>query len=143
MNRKYIITDYMKGRATVLLHETYTTEPVRKDGDDLVIPLKEIIVCPHCFPNESDRYLAAGEALLCLHHVKSIQTQSGGEIPFVGTHFTIMEQQYFPDRGMLILNTWNYLRQQHQVFFEILCDAPEYRFNEFKGDSWLQQIRSR
>ena len=125
----------------VCLHETSTSSPIVYDGNDLVIPMQDgFTVRPNCPPNQTDRYLQTGAAEIRLRNVKSILDRGGGETPFVGQQFTFLVHKYKPDTGVFTLDTFNF--HYGQVVFEILCDAVEYRFCEFTGDSWREQVRN-
>lgn len=127
--------------SSVCLHETSTSSPIVYDENDLVIPMQDgFTVRPNCPPNQTDRYLQTGAAEIRLRNVKSILDRGGGETPFVGQQFTFLVHKYKPDTGVFTLDTFNF--HYGQVVFEILCDAVEYRFCEFTGDSWREQVRN-
>ena len=151
MEYKYTITEthinIPEDPSSVCLHETYTSAPIAYDGNDLVIPMENgFTVRPNCPPNETDRYLQTGAAEIRLRNVKRIVdlpgfgNKSPGKTPFVGQGFTFLGQTCNPDTGVFTLETHNL--HHGQVVFEIHCDAVEYRFNEFTGDSWREQVRN-
>lgn len=145
MEYKYTITEthfnIPEDPSSVCLHETCTSASIAYDGSDLIIPMENgFTIRPNCPPNETDRYLQTGAAEIRLRNVKSILDRGGGETPFVGQGFTFLSHKYKPDTGVFTLETHNI--HHGQVVFEIHCDAVEYRFNEFTGDSWREQVRN-
>ena len=145
MEYKYTITEthfnIPEDPSSVCLHETCTSASIAYDGSDLVIPMKNgFTVRPDCPPNETYRYLQTGAAEIRLRNVKSILDRGGGEPPFVGQGLTFLSHKYNPETGVFTLETHNI--HHGQVVFEILCDAVEYRFSEFTGDSWREQVRN-
>ncbi len=144
MAYKYTITEtHTNSKADpspVILHDAYTDEPVRKDGSDIVFFIENgIILHPHAASNDTDRYLQTDGAELRLRNVTKITVRNGETFPCVGEQFTILHHKYRPDTGIFQMLLDN--RCHDALYFDFVCDSVEYRFNEFTGDSWIQQAK--
>ncbi len=145
MNYNYTIpethTNSITDLSPVILHDAYTYEPVCQDGNDIVFFFKDgIIVRPQTDLNRTDRYLQTDGAELRLRNVTNISVRNGETFPCVGEQFTILHHEYRTSAGIFQLELIN--NQRHgALYFDFTCEAVEYRFNEFKGDSWIQQAK--
>lgn len=125
----------------VILHDAYTDEPVWQDGSDIVFFFENgIIVRPHTAPNDTDRYLRTDGAELRLRNVTKIAVRNGKSYPCVGEQFIVLHHKYRPDAGVFQLELINHLRHG-ELYYDFTCDAVEYSFNEFTGDSWIQRAK--
>lgn len=145
MEYNYIITETHTNSKTdpspVILHDAYTDEPVWRDGNDIVFFLENgIIFRPRAVPNDTDRYLRTDGAELRLRNVTKISVRNGKTFPCVGEQFIILHHKYRTSAGIFQLELIN--NQRHgALYFDFACEAVEYRFNEFKGDSWFQHMK--
>ncbi len=145
MKYKYIIPETHTNSKTdlspVILHDAYTDEPVWQDGNDIVFFLENgIIFRPHAVPNDTDRYLQTDGTEVRLRNVTKISVRNGKTFPCVGEQFIILHHKYRTSAGIFQLELIN--NQRHgELYFDFACEAVEYRFNEFKGDSWLQRAK--
>ncbi len=145
MNYKYTITETHTNSKTdpspVILHDAYTDEPVWRDGSDIVFFLENgIVIRPYAEPNNTDRYLQTDGSELRLRNVTKITVQNGKSFPCVGEQFIILHHRYRPNAGIFQMQLIN--NQRHgELYYDFACDSVEYRFNGFKGDSWIQQAR--
>jgi len=146
MNYKYTITETHTNSKTdpssVILHDAYTDEPVWKDGSDIVFFLENgIVIRPYAEPNNTDRYLQTDGAEVRLRNVTKITVRNGKSFPCVGEQFIILHHRYRPDAGIFQMQLIN--NQHHgELYFDFTCNSVEYRFNEFKEDSWIQRARN-
>ncbi|MBO4933395.1 MAG: hypothetical protein J6I42_14575 [Clostridia bacterium] len=146
MNYKYTITETHTNSKTdpssVILHDAYTDEPVWQDGSDIVFFLENgIVIRPYAEPNSTNRYLQTDGAEVRLRNVIKITVRNGKSFPCVGEQFIILHHRYRPDAGIFQMQLIN--NQHHgELYFDFTCNSVEYRFNEFKEDSWIQRARN-
>ena len=125
----------------VILHDAYTDEPVWRDGSDIVFYFENgIIIRPHTAPNDTDRFLRTDGAELRLRNVTKIAVRNGKSCPCVGEQFIVLHHKYRPDAGVFQMELINNLRHG-ELYYDFTCEAVEYSFSEFAGDSWIQQAR--
>ena len=145
MNYNYTITETHTNSKSdpspVILHDAYTDEPVWQDGSDIIFFLENgIAVRPHAEPNNTNRWLRTDGAEVRIRNVTKITVRNGKSFPCVGEQFIILHHKYRPDAGIFQLKLIN--NQRHgELYYDFACDSVEYLFNEFKGDSWIQQAR--
>ncbi|MGN1409403.1 MAG: hypothetical protein ACI4XJ_04420 [Eubacteriales bacterium] len=145
MNHTYSIieihTNSKADPSPVILHDSYTSEPVLQDGNDIDFSLGSgIILRPHSEPNNTDRYLQNGMEELCLRNVTIISVRNGETFPCVGEQFTLLHHKYRTDTGVFRLELINN-RRQDELYFDFAYEAVVYRFSEFAGDLWVQQAK--
>lgn len=136
MNYKYTITEIHTNtdndRSDAVLHDA-STDPMYYDGHDLIIPLPDgFIVSPNSCCNETERFLQTGAGEIRLKNAGCLTEF----VPFDQT-YDILDHKYDPEKStyVLLLNS-DFSRRSR--FVEFRCDSVEYSFNDYEGDSWIQ-----
>lgn len=155
--------------STILLHDCFVTK-VYTDGDDLVFELDDgILVLETNEHNDTGRVPVTGAAAIRLTGVQDVSVRRWEhprhiddpepEVQTVVPDFSewdsaknrywLIWHKYSPETGTFTLRldcvAWQpdadgvYL--SHTDTLAIRCDRVEYCWNEFAGDSWLQESR--
>jgi len=139
MHLRYTIhethTNIGNDRSDAVLHDA-STAPMYYDGSDLIIPLPDgFIVSPNACCNETGRFLQTGAGEIRLKNAECLTEF----VPFDQT-YDILSHKYDPETSTygLLLNS-DFSRRAR--FVEFRCDSIEYGFNEYDGDSWIQDSR--
>ncbi len=119
----------------VTLHDA-STAPIYYDGHDLILPLPDgFIVRPNGCCNDTDRFLQTGAGELRLKNAACLTEF----VPFDKT-YDILSHKYNPENHIYTLEMWSDFSRRSR-FVEFRCDSVEYCFNDFAGDSWIQDYR--
>ncbi len=117
------------------LHDA-STDSMYYEGTDFIIPLPDgFIVRPNGCCNETDRFLQTGAGEIRLKNAECLTEF----VPFDKT-YDILKHNYSAEKSTYILLMDSDFSHRAR-FVEFRCDSVEYRFNDFAGDSWIQDGR--
>lgn len=143
MSYKYTITETLSSRnrddhTSVTLHDAPVKE-VRYENGDFILTVDSIIVLPNREPNETDRYLSTGQAEIRIHNTV---IPDGFPIGTVDFDLNAHKYKYEYNNYVGIFRLSAFVpHHSRNVWYHFPCDAVSYSFDEFTGDSWIQQSR--
>ena len=142
MSYKYTIIETHSNKniddhSSVLLHDA-VVQSVRYENGDFILSMESIIVMPNREPNETDRFLSTGQAEIRIH-----DTVIPDGYPMDAVDYDLDSCKYNLKTGVYQLYAFIPAEECHSIRagFRFPCKSVTYSFDEFTGDSWIQQSR--